>query len=95
MNHIDQPNGKYFHFDAASLEGFGMASGTNEVTLEAMNSRTGERGYAWITKGSANGDSPGDAHGRFDPVGDAGEGQWEVGDKVLIFDETYCPGDVK
>ena len=74
--------GKWFHFYQASIKDF-----DDTVYVNVMNSRT--EVYAQVVLWpEPNGGSIGDAHGRFSSQASAGD--WEVGDKLLIYDEAYC-----
>ncbi|XP_066937015.1 uncharacterized protein [Clytia hemisphaerica] len=86
--HASYRYGQYFNFNRAQVNGLGKNGG---MQFLAYNPRNSLMGYVHVW-GRASGGGIGDAHGRFNGHGGISyaRGQWQVGDKVIPIDQSYC-----
>lgn len=83
VDHANGIPGMYFNFDVASAGDVLGRPLTNDEVLWAMKegSDTWRQVVMWT---NPNGGSVGDGHGRLDPYGSAGSGDWSEGDHMIL-----------
>jgi hypothetical protein len=90
IDHTTGENGKYFNFDTEGAEAVLGHTMEDAEEFTVRCDRTGETSDVRVWSNTAGGSS-GDAHGRKNPKEEAEEGDWEVGDCLIVQYNTASP----